>query len=79
MIGRLLTALELEIVFWHSDRLRRLGFPANSDACRMDEAFSAFPADWQAVVLSDMQFMLDATREAGIRSALLMQATGVGP
>ena len=79
MIGRLLTALELEIVFLHSERLLGLGYPVNAAACLMDEAFNVFPADWQALVLSDMQFMLDATREAGIRSALLMQATGVGP
>ena len=64
MIGRLLTALELEIVFLHSERLLGLGYPVNAAACLMDEAFGAFPADWQAVVLADMQFMQNAAREA---------------
>ena len=69
MIGRLLTALELEIVFFHSERLLGLGYPDNAAACLMDDVFSAFPADWQAVVLADMQFMQNAAREA------LMQLT----
>ena len=64
MIGRLLTALELEIVFLHSERLLGLGYPVNAAACLMDEAFSVFPADWQAVVLADMQFMQNAAKEA---------------
>lgn len=64
MIGRVLTALELEIVFLHSERLLGLGYPVNAAACLMDEAFNVFPADWQAVVLADMQFMQNVAREA---------------
>ena len=64
MIGRLLTALELEIVFLHSERLLALGFPVNAAACLMDDAFSVFSPDWQAVILADMQFMQNAAHEA---------------
>ena len=64
MIGRLLTALELEIVFLHTERLLALGFPVNAAACMADDAFSVFPPDWQALVLVDMQFMQNAAREA---------------
>ncbi len=74
MIGRLLTALELEIVFLHSDRLRSLGFAANSGACLVDEVYNAFGPDWQALVLADMQFTLDAERDA-----LALQAKDVTP
>ena len=59
MIGRLLTALELEIVQLHSDRLLALGFPVNVEACLEDDVFNQFPHDWQQVVLADMQFMQD--------------------
>ena len=61
MIGRILTELELKIVGVHAERLLALGFPVNSAACQKDEAFAAFPNDWQAVVLADMQFMEDQT------------------
>ena len=64
MIGRVLTALELEIVFLHSERLLGLGYAVNAAACMADEAFSVFPPDWQAVVLADMQFMQNAARDA---------------
>ena len=64
MIGRLLTALELEIVFAHSERLLGLGYASNAASCLKDDAFSVFPPDWQAVVLADMQFMQNAAREA---------------
>lgn len=70
MIGRLLTKLELEIVFLHSERLLALGFPSNAAACLMDETFAAFPYDWQAVVLADMQFMQnDTDAQAGLFDA----------
>ena len=69
MIGRLLTAIELEIVFLHSERLLTLGFSVDADACMADEAFSVFPPDWQALVLGDMEFMQNAAREALLHSA----------
>ena len=68
MIGRLLTALELEIVFWHSERLLGLGYPVNAAACLMDDAFSVFSPDWQAVILADMQFLQNADRDALVHS-----------
>jgi len=59
MIGHVLTELELKIVGVHAERLLALGFPVNSAACQKDEAFAAFPNDWQTIVLADMQFMED--------------------
>ena len=69
MIGRLLTAIELEIVFLHSERLLALGFSVDADACMADEAFSVFPPDWQALVLVDMAYLQTAPREALAHSA----------
>jgi|GEM_PF-4345365 len=64
MIGRILTELELGIVCLHAERLLKLGFPVNATACLMDNAFTAFSHDWQAVVLADMQFMQNVALEA---------------
>ena len=72
MIGRLLTALELEIVFLHSVRLLALGFAATTEACLMDDTFGVFSPDWQAVILADMQFMQE---EANAALALAKEAT----
>jgi len=64
MIGRVLTALELEIVCLHAERLLKLGLPVNAAACLIDESFAAFPRDWQALVLADMQFLQNVARDA---------------
>jgi len=64
MIGRVLTALELEIVCLHAERLLKLGLPVDAAACLIDESFAAFPHDWRALVLADMQFLQNVARDA---------------
>ena len=77
MIGRVLTALELEIVCLHAERLLKLGLPVHAAACLIDESFAAFPHDWQALVLADMQFMQNVALEAMVQLQLANDSNAI--
>ncbi len=62
MIGRCLTRDEMAWVFAHSERLTAKGYAPTAEACLDDPSFASIDPDWQALILVDMRFQLDAQR-----------------